>query len=84
MALGETECAVRILASGQVDLSSIRCIAVKGGAEVVGLRECDVDCRDLPRPSPPGSIFTAAASACACDELAPAAGPLRSCSCAVL
>ncbi len=84
MALGETECAVRILVSGQVDLSSIRCITAKGGAEVVGLRDCEVECRDLPRPSPPESISAAAASAGACDGLARAAGPLRSCSCAVL
>ena len=82
MTLGDTECAVRILASGQADRSSIRCIALKGGAEVVGLRECKVDCRDLPRPSP-GSISAAAVSAGACNELV-VVGPLRSCSCAVL
>ena len=84
MKLGDTECAVRFLVSGQVDLSSIRCIAVKGGAEVVDLRDCEVDCRDLPRSSPPGSISSAAGSAGACDGLARVVGPLRSCSCAVL
>lgn len=83
MTLGDTECAVRILVSGQVDLSSIRCIALKGGAEVVGLREFEAECRDLPRPSPPGSISAAAASAGTCDGLV-VVGPLRSCSCAVL
>ena len=80
MAVGETEWAVRILTSGQVDRSSIRCIVAKGGAEVVGLRDCEAECRDLPRPSPPGSISAAAASAGACDGLAPAAGPPSSCS----
>ena len=75
---------MRILVSGQVDLSSIRCIAGKGGAEAVGLRDCEVICRHLPRPSPSGSMSAAAASAGACDGLAPAAGPLRSFSCAVL
>ena len=84
MTLGDTECAVRILVSGQVDLSSIRCIVLKGGAEVVGLRECEVDCRDLPRPSPPGRTSPVAVSAGACDGLARVVGPLRSCSCAVL
>lgn len=84
MTLGDTECAVRILVSGQVDLSSIRCIALRGGAEFVGLREREVECRDLPRPSPPGSISAVAVSAGACDGLALVVGPLRSCNCAVL
>ena len=56
----------------------------KGGADVVGRRECEVEWRDLPRASSTGNTSMASEGFVACIWSAPAVGPASIWICAVL
>jgi hypothetical protein len=81
---GATECALRICASGQELRSSIRCIEAKGGADVVGRRECEVGWRGLPRISSTRGASGASEGFVTCNWVVTVVGPASIWICAVL